>query len=62
MSITVPTCTPWEPCLYEMITGGPPFKVSGSVADLVTIVRGEIEARRNCVLPAARRAEISLLK
>ena len=30
--------------LYEMITGRPPFALSGSVADLVTIVRGEIEA------------------
>jgi serine/threonine protein kinase len=30
--------------LYEMITGRPPFNLSGSVADLVAIVRGEIEA------------------
>jgi len=30
--------------LYEMITGRPPFSPNSSVADLVTIVRGEIEA------------------
>jgi serine/threonine-protein kinase len=30
--------------LYEMITGRPPFSPTGSVADLVAIVRGEIEA------------------
>jgi serine/threonine-protein kinase len=30
--------------LYEMITGRPPFNLGGSVADLVTIVRGEIDA------------------
>jgi len=30
--------------LYEMITGRPPFNLSGSVADLVNIVHGRIEA------------------
>jgi len=30
--------------LYEMMTGQPPFNLTGSVADLVTIVRGEVKA------------------